>query len=307
MEPVQDAVSAVEAGSRGLRRAGPGNAATLRFRALSPLGTVGSMVAGLADRPFAWLFRLWLWVALGSATLFWLGGLVPGGALQQQGAAVRLDAVGAWTALYFSLVTATSVGYGDVVPLGPFRLVAVGECAATLLIFGCLISKIVSRRQEELAEETHRITFEARLGRVRTNLHLVLTDLQGIARLCGEGGHPPPRLRVRVESAASVFVGELRAVHDLLYRPDRAPDEEALAGILATVAAGLAEFRDLLMCMPADPIGPGLRGSLGTLNRLAQEVCSDCVPQVYAPDLRQWMDEIRDSGRALERLASGMP
>ena len=179
------------------------------------------------------------------------------------------------------------------------------ESVAALLIFGCLISKLVSRRQEALAEETHRLTFESRLGRVRVNLHLVLTDLQGIAKLCAEGAPERARLQVRVESTASVFIGELRAVHDLLYRPERAPDEEELAGILAIVAAGLGEFRDLIECVPKGSIGSGLQSGLAALNRLAQEVCADCVPQTYAPDLRRWMDEIRDAGRAL--VVSGGP
>jgi hypothetical protein len=113
-------------------------------------------------------------------------------------------------------------------------------------------------------------------------------------------------VRVRVESAASVFVGELRAVHDLFYRPAQVPDEEVLAGILASLAAGMAEFRDLVECLPGETPGPGLRASLSTMNRLAQEVCSECVPGEYAPELRTWMDEIRDSGRALEARAAGL-
>jgi hypothetical protein len=273
----------------------------------SPTGTGMAVIVRLTDRPFGWIFRLWIWLVLVCAALFWTGGWLPGGALREQGTAIRPDSAGAWTSLYFSLVTATSVGYGDVVPIGAARSLAVAESVAALLIFGCLISKIVSRRQEELVEETHRITFETRLGRVRTNLHLVLTDLQGIERLCAEDGQVASRLRARLESAASVFTGELHVVHDLLFRPEQVPDEEVLAGILVTVAAGLGAFRDLLECLPGGPTGSGLRGSLATMNRLAQEICSDCVPRAYAPDLRRWMDEIRDSGRALEALTAGMP
>ena len=68
---------------------------------------------------------------------------------------VKADGQGFVTAIYFSFVTALSIGYGDVVPLGLFRIVAIVEGAAGLLIFGCVISKLVSRRQEELTEEIH--------------------------------------------------------------------------------------------------------------------------------------------------------
>src|SRR5581483_9114419 len=132
---------------------------------------------------------------------------------------------GLLSAIYFSAVTATSIGYGDIVPHGIARALAIGEGAAGLILFGCVVSKFVSRRQEELLAETHRIAFEDRLGRVRTNLHLVRTEVQETARLCEGRDVPPPQALSRVESAAMIFVGELHAVHDLLYRPQETPDE----------------------------------------------------------------------------------
>src|SRR5207248_2086003 len=83
---------------------------------------------------------------------------------------------------------------------------------------------------------------EDRLGRVRTNLHLVRTELQTAAQLCEGHEIAPPAAVARVESIAIVFVGELHAVHDLLYRPQQAPDEAVLEMILASLAA---VFREL--------------------------------------------------------------
>src|SRR6202043_3180782 len=110
-------------------------------------------------------------------------------------------------ALYFSFVTATSVGYGDVVPVGVARGIAVAEAVAALLIFGAVVAKFVSRRQDELVREIHRVTFEERLDRVQTNLHLVISELQSIAALCCR---PEPRLDQmgsRYESAVLIFAG----------------------------------------------------------------------------------------------------
>ena len=75
-------------------------------------------------------------------------------------------------------LSATSIGFGDVVPVGPARVIAVAEALAGLLIFGAIVSKLVSRRQEQLIEEIHRVSFENRLGRLRTNLHLALSELR---------------------------------------------------------------------------------------------------------------------------------
>src|SRR5262249_12789369 len=152
-------------------------------------------------------------------------------ALETGGGKVGADAWGLLSALYFSAVTATSVGYGDIVPVGGARLLAIAESIAGLVIFGCVISKFVSRRQEEVIGEIHSIGLEDRLGRVRTNLHLVRTEVQATARLCEGHDMAPPVAVARVESIAMVFVGELHAVHDLLYRPQRTPDEPVLEAI----------------------------------------------------------------------------
>jgi hypothetical protein len=204
------------------------------------------------------------------------------------------------TALYFSFVTALSIGYGDVVPAGAVRLLAIVEGAAALLIFGIVISKLVSRHQEELTEEIHRITFEDRLGRVRTNLHLVLSELQAIAGMGAEPGARRERILSRVESATAVFAGELRTIHDLLYRPQQVPDEQVLESILATLCAVLRELNELLAYLAEAPKGsPTLQGTLRSTAALANEICGECVPRAYAPALKAWMDQIQELARKL--------
>ena len=207
--------------------------------------------------------------------------------------------------IYFSFITATSVGFGDVVPIGGARVIAIIEGAGGLLLFGCIISKFVSRRQEELIEEIHRTTFEERLGRVRTNLHLVLSELQSLSieadDLASAGGAGNgARILQRVESAAMVFSGELRSIHDLLYRPQQTPEETVFEAMLANLAAGLDEFRGLLEKLPqASGYSPALTSTVKTMSRLAGEICGECVPREHAPALKVWMDRIQGIARQL--------
>jgi hypothetical protein len=252
-------------------------------------------VDALAEQSVGGLFRLWLGIVVLCGAAYWLIAWAAGAALLAGGVGVRPDLRGLLAALYFSAVTATSVGYGDIVPVGPARFIAIGESVAGLILFGCVISKFVSRRQEQLIGEIHRIAFEDRLGRVRTNLHLVRTEVQATARLCEGRDIPPPEAIARVESAAMIFVGELRAVHDLLYRPQQTPDEPVLEAILAGLASVFRDFNELLHCANADHMRrpPALRSSLDTMSRLAGEICGDCVPRQYAPALRKWMDQIQ--------------
>jgi len=99
----------------------------------------------------------------------------------------------------------------------------------------------------------------------------------------------------RIESIAIVFVGELHAVHDLLYRPQQTPDEAVLEMILASLSSVFREFSTLLRCVDIGrpERSPTLRSSLTTMERLAREICGDCVPREYAPALRTWMDQVQ--------------
>ena len=258
---------------------------------MSPWGWV-------ANRSIGALLGTWLFINLGCGFVYWLISFLPGHGLREAGLPMGHGAAALLEAIYFSFVTGLSIGFGDIVPVGFVRVIAVVQGGTCLLVFGAIISKFVSGRQEELTEEIHRIAFEDRLGRVRTNLHLVVSEIQEIAEQCGDGRSIPPGLQTRVESAAAIFTGELRAIHDLLYRPQTAPDEDVLESILAHLEGGLREFAKLLSCMnAADREAPALVANVRVLAGLANEICGTCVPREYAPQLTVWMDRIQGHAR----------
>lgn len=265
-----------------------------RLRAI-PHDVAGRIVSRIASISYGALFGVWIGVVVFCGLVYWAAPMVLGPALREGNVLLGPSLHDLWTAQYFSFVTATSVGFGDVVPLGPIRILAILESAAGLLIFGGVISKLVSHRQEQLLEETHLLAFEERLGRVRTNLHLVLSELQGMAMENAAGRVSPLRSMPRLESAAMIFVGELRAVHDLLYRPQQAPEPAILEAILATLAACERELSDLLDAEPGmRSRSTLLTSNLASVRRLAGEICGECVPRQYAPELKVWMDQIQE-------------
>jgi hypothetical protein len=280
--------------------AGPGGPRPARSR--RSLST--KFVDFLGNQSVGALFRLWIMVVVLCAVIYWLLGWSASPALLSNTEPIGTGARGLFSAFYFSSVTATSVGYGDIVPHGAARAVAIVEAVAGLVIFGCVVSKFVSRRQEELIGEIHHIAFEERLGRVRTNLLLVRAELQATARLCDGRDMTPPEALARVESAAMVFVGELHAVHDLLYRPHSVPDEAILEAILAGLASVFREFNELLACVQMQRVArsPALSVSITAMARLAKDICGDCVPRDFAPTLRGWMDQIQRMAMEVERI-----
>lgn len=248
----------------------------------------------IANWPSERLVGFWLGMILIFGVIYWLAGIGMGWGLQAGSSIVHPDVSGFATAIYFSFVTALSIGYGDVIPIGPLRILAVVEGIAGLLVFGCVISKLVSRRQEELTAEIHRTTFEDRLDRVRTNLHLVFSDLASVQQLRSEQGTLPHQVLRRLESTVRVFRGELQTIHDLLYRSNIEPDEETLESILANLLICLQSLVELSeSCPEKNGASADLDLALRAIGNLAREICGECVPRVYAPTLKGAMDQIQ--------------
>jgi hypothetical protein len=246
------------------------------------------------------LFVIWLALILACGVVYWLIDLSGGAGLVEAGAPIGATLDGLLTAIYFSFITVTSVGYGDVLPVGATRMLAVAEAVGGLLIFGLLIAKFVSYRQDLLVREIHSVTFDERLDRVQTNLHLVVSELLAIAVLSQERGAQAEPLGLRLETTTLVFNSELRAVHELLYRPQQAPEEPVLGAILAALAAALNTLGEVLQRLPATVRkSPMLETGLRNLSGLANEICANCVPQVYAPELTVWMDRIQQAAHAI--------
>jgi ion channel len=254
----------------------------------------------VANWPLQRLIGFWLGMIVVFGVVYWFAGIAMGWGLQAGSVAVKTDLEGFGTAIYFSFVTALSIGYGDVIPLGALRIFAVIEGIAGLLIFGCVISKLVSRRQEDLTAEIHRTTFEDRLDRVRTNLHLVFTDLGSVQQLQAEQGALPGQVLRRLESTVRVFRGELQTIHDLLYRSHVEPDEETLESILANLMICLQSLVEINALRPAaNGQSMILDAGLRSIGGLANEICGECVPRVYAPALKESMDQIQELARRL--------
>jgi hypothetical protein len=246
------------------------------------------------------LFLVWIGVILASGFGFWLVALMGERGLVEAGSPVGPGLKGLGSSLYFSFVTATSVGYGDIVPVGVARVMAIAEAVAGLLIFGAVVAKFVSHRQDELVSEIHRVTFEERLDRVQTNLHMVITELLSITSMCEGSQVPLQRIGTRLDSIVLIFFGELRATHDLLYQPRLVIEEGVLAAILANLASALTVLSELLASLPSGfARSETLKIGLGNLVRLAGDICGQCVPHSYTPRLIFWMDRIQATARRL--------
>jgi len=279
-----------------------------------------TMVAGLAEetpwmermltrfspaRAFRWatdqslpvLFGIWFGTAVAFTILYWAAGRGAIG-LTSGGQPLPQNFASFVTAFAFSIATAMSSGYGDIVATGAMRTAVLLETAIGLVLFSAIVSKILGQQQELVLSEIHRVTFENRLGRVRTNLHLVLSDLAEISRRCSDTTMPQRRLRGRIESVAMIFAGELHAARDLLRGRIENADDRALEALFACFAAGLEELADLLGCLTtAQDKSGSLRRSLRTIAQLGGDLCGTSSRQT--PSLCLTLDRVQRLCRSL--------
>jgi len=255
--------------------------------------------AWASDQSLRALFGIWLAISAFFALVYWVAG--NGGAgLVSGDATIGADLLGLNTAFWFSIATAMSADYGDVAAIGWMRLVVLVETAVGLVLFTALVSKILDDQQEEVLNEVHRLTFENRLGRVRTNLHLMLSELAEIADDCSKPAVPPRRLRARTESVAMIFAGEMQAVRELVHDRPRDTGGAALETLVACLAAGLQELADLLTCLPSGQKRSGpLRRSLRSIAQLGGDLCGACSIPPLSPAIQSWIDRIHRLCHAL--------
>ncbi len=81
--------------------------------------------------------------------------------------------------LYFSAITFTTVGYGDITPNGLGRLVAVANAFYGLFTTAMLIGKISSERQSATLQLLHTSDVERRLAKFSSNMLEVMSSLTG--------------------------------------------------------------------------------------------------------------------------------
>ncbi|MBU3940434.1 MAG: potassium channel family protein [Nanoarchaeota archaeon] len=79
--------------------------------------------------------------------------------------------------IYFSFITFTSTGFGDIVPMGIAKGFAIIEIFLGLLIFGMIVYKLVSVKQDMILEEVYSLSLEEYVNRIRSNLYISRANL----------------------------------------------------------------------------------------------------------------------------------
>lgn len=79
---------------------------------------------------------------------------------------------GLGNSIYFSFITALTLGYGNIAPLGIAKALSVLEAIGSVSLIGLFIGKLVSMKQEQILEEIKELSFEEATHKVITELYL---------------------------------------------------------------------------------------------------------------------------------------
>lgn len=121
--------------------------------------------------------------------------------------------------VYFSFITATTTGFGDIVPFGMFKVVAIFEVIFGFLLLAVVTSKFVSIKQNVILEEIYELSFHEKVNRVRSSL---LVFRQNISRIISrvEEKEVHKREISDLYTYISSLEDILREVYALVYRQD---------------------------------------------------------------------------------------
>lgn len=134
---------------------------------------------------FKKIFILWIALIMAFGLLFYLTHRVsPGNGLTGSGP----GSGSLMNAIYFSFITATSTGFGDITPVGLSRVISIIEVISTLVIFSVVISKLVSFKQNIILDEIYEVSIDEKVSGLRSALYLSRSDIGRITdRLIVDG------------------------------------------------------------------------------------------------------------------------
>ncbi len=129
---------------------------------------------------FKKLILIWIIMIVGFGMLYFFVSFSSSNSLLYGDAPIKHSIEGLFDSVYFSFITATTLGYGDITPQGFLKLFSILEAVLGLLIFGIVISKLMGTKQDAVLDEIYDIAFEENIDRLRSALYLFREDVNKV-------------------------------------------------------------------------------------------------------------------------------
>ncbi|OGJ57502.1 hypothetical protein A2881_03590 [Candidatus Peribacteria bacterium RIFCSPHIGHO2_01_FULL_55_13] len=144
-----------------------------------PLRRHSLIIEKILQLPYSAFGILWGGLVLAFAAMYFgLGQWMPTQAPTPIGSESLWKSLG--DSIYFSVITSTTVGYGDIIPQGFSKVLAAVQSVFAFFVFGLCISKLVSNKQEMAIRQMHKLTLEDVFRNTREGLYIVRKDFDHI-------------------------------------------------------------------------------------------------------------------------------
>ena len=173
--------------------------------------------------------------------------------------------------IYFSFITATSTGFGDIWPQGFGKIIAIIEVVMGLIIFAVVTSKLVSIKQDAILNEIYEISISERINRIRSSLYLFRININKKLQKIEEKTIKKWEID-DLWSEINSFEHTLKEIHDIFKRGlkshyTKMVEEVDAEIILDSVRKSLQKVNDLFMKLNKSGILWKQKITIGLINR----------------------------------------
>ncbi|MBS3131903.1 two pore domain potassium channel family protein [Candidatus Woesearchaeota archaeon] len=160
--------------------------------------------------------------------------------------------------VYFSFITATTTGFGDIAPKGYFKVITIMEVVLGLLLLAFVTSKIVSLKQDIILTEIYEISFNERMNRLRSSLMLFRNNLSRMISSIEE-----KKIKKReigdIYIYLSQFEDSLNEITDIVEEPEKSTfkmniDSLNAELIFSSIIQSFERINELLLIMKSEGI-----------------------------------------------------
>ncbi len=121
--------------------------------------------------------------------------------------------------IYFSFVTATTLGYGDILPVGNFKGLAAFEVVMGLIVLALVTSKLISIKQDILLSEMYEFSFHEKINRLRSSLLLLRKNIGKLIKNIEEH-YPNDEVVYELEVYGTSLQQILMEISSMLTKPE---------------------------------------------------------------------------------------
>lgn len=188
-------------------------------------------------------FLIWVGVVLAFAVCYFFLSYIPGHGLIEN---VPSETVlgRALSALYFSVITGATVGYGDVLPLGFSRALAALEGIVSFVLLAVFVSRVASRQQAEAIRDIHSLSRDSLFNNFRHGLFIARKDLDKLIEKIDLGEHLTERDYKNLRTSFRQMQTQIRNVPQLYAMSSGTIDEDHEQLVLDSVERSLRRARE---------------------------------------------------------------